>query len=189
MLSTQDALIVVDPQLDFFPGGALAVPRGDEILPAVNRAIEAFSERGLLVVVTRDWHPSDHCSFVGQGGPWPPHCVRGTSGAELHPELVLPSMFTMVHKAATPDRESYSDFEGTGLADFLRGRGVRRIFVGGLALDYCVRATCLDGVDAGFQVVLLTDATRAVNVHPEDGDRALAELVAVGVRPLEGVPE
>jgi nicotinamidase/pyrazinamidase len=95
----------------------------------------------------------------------------------------------MVHKASNPDRESYSDFDGTGLGDFLRARGVRRIFVGGLALDYCVRATCLDGVDSGFKVVLLVDATRAVNVHPDDGDRALAELVAVGVRPLEGVPE
>jgi nicotinamidase/pyrazinamidase len=188
MLRSHDALIIVDPQLDFFPGGALAVPDGDGILPALNRAIESFTERGLMVVVTRDWHPANHCSFVAQGGPWPPHCVRGTSGAALHPELELPPMFTMVHKAATPDRESYSDFEGTGLVDFLRAHGVRRIFVGGLALDYCVRATCLDGIDAGFQVVLLTDATRAVNVHPDDGDRALAELVAVGVRPLEGVP-
>ena len=189
MLSSQDALIIVDPQVDFFPGGALAVPDGDAILPPVNRAIEAFAERGLLVVVTRDWHPVDHCSFATQRGPWPPHCVRGTSGAELHPDLALPPMFTMIHKASGPDRESYSDFDGTGLGDFLRARGVRRIFVGGLALDYCVRATCLDGVDAGFQVVLLTDATRAVNVHGDDGDRALAELVGVGVRPLEGVPE
>jgi nicotinamidase/pyrazinamidase len=156
MLSSHDALVIVDPQVDFFPGGALAVPDGDAILPAVNRALETFAERGLLVVVTRDWHPTDHCSFASQDGPWPPHCVRGTSGAELHPNLALPPMFTMIHKASEPD---------------------------------CVRATCLDGVDAGFQVVLLTDATRAVNLHTDDGDRALAELVAVGVRPLEGVPE
>jgi nicotinamidase/pyrazinamidase len=189
MLSSHDALIIVDPQVDFFSGGALAVPDGDAIVPAVNRAVETFSERGLLVLVTRDWHPVDHCSFANQGGPWPPHCVRGTSGAELHPDLALPPMFTMVHKASTPEREAYSDFEGTGLGDFLRARGVRRIFVGGLALDYCVRATCLAGVDAGFKVVLLIDATRAVNVHPDDGDRALAELVAVGVRTLEGIPE
>ncbi len=189
MLTSHDALIVVDPQVDFFPGGALAVAGADGILPAVNRAIEVFAERCLMVVVTRDWHPVNHCSFASQGGPWPPHCVRGTSGAELHPDLVLPPMFTMVHKAAAADRESFSDFEGTGLGEYLRARGVRRIFVSGLALDYCVRATCLDGADAGFQVVLLTDATRAVNVHPDDGDRALAELVAVGVRPLEGVPE
>jgi len=189
MLTSHDALIVVDPQVDFFPGGALGVAGADEILPALNRAIEAFAERGLLVVVTRDWHPANHCSFVEQGGPWPPHCVRGTSGAELHPGLELPPLFTMVHKAASPERESFSDFEGTGLVDHLRARGVKRIYVGGLALDYCVRATCLDGVDAGFEVVLLTDSTRAVNVHPDDGDRALAELVAVGVRPLEGVPQ
>ena len=189
MLDSHDALIVIDPQLDFFPGGALAVPEGDAILAPVNRAIESFTERGLPVVVTRDWHPHDHCSFVEHGGPWPAHCVRGTSGAELHPELDLPPLFTMVHKATESEREAYSDFDGTGLGDLLRSRGVRRLFVAGLALDYCVRATCLDAIDAGFEVVLLTNATRAVNVEPDDGDRALAELVAVGVRPLDGAPE
>jgi nicotinamidase/pyrazinamidase len=189
MLSSHDALLVIDPQVDFFPGGALAVPEGDAILPAINRAIEVFVERGLPVVVTRDWHPPDHCSFIEQGGPWPPHCVRGTGGAELHAELALPPLFTMVHKATTPDREAYSDFEGTGLSDLLRTWVVRRIYVGGLALDYCVRASCLGAIDAGFEVVLLTNATRAVNVEPEDGDRALAELVGVGVRPLDGSPE
>jgi nicotinamidase/pyrazinamidase len=189
MLTSHDALIVIDPQVDFFPGGRLAVPNGDAILPAVNRAVGSFFERRLLVVVSRDWHPPDHCSFVERGGPWPAHCVRGTAGAELHPGLELPPLFTMVHKATTPDRECYSDFQGTGLADMLRARGVKRLYAGGLALDYCVRATCLDAVDAGFEVVLLTNATRAVNVEPEDGDRAMAELVAVGVRPLDGVPE
>lgn len=189
MLTAQDALIVIDPQVDFFPGGALGVPDGDATLPPMNRAIEIFTERGLPVVVTRDWHPPNHCSFTSEGGPWPPHCVRGTSGAELHPDLDLPPLFTMVHKATATNREAYSDFDGTGLGDLLRSRGIRRIFVAGLALDYCVRATCLDAVDAGFEVVLLTNATRAVNVEPEDGERALAELVAVGVRPLDGAPE
>lgn len=189
MLNSYDALIVIDPQVDFFPGGALAVPEGDAILPAVNRAIEVFVERGLPVVVTRDWHPADHCSFAGQGGQWPPHCVRGTSGAELHPDLALPPLFTMVHKATAADREAYSDLQGTGLVELLRAWKVKRLYVSGLALDYCVRATCLDAIDAGFEVVLLINATRAVNVEPEDGDRALAELVAVGVRPLDGAPE
>jgi nicotinamidase/pyrazinamidase len=101
----------------------------------------------------------------------------------------LPPLFIMVHKATEADREAYSDFDGTGLAELLRSRGVKRIFVGGLALDYCVRASCLDAVDAGLEVVLLTNATRPVNVEPDDGDRALAELIAVGVRPLDGVPE
>jgi nicotinamidase/pyrazinamidase len=189
MLREHDGLIVVDPQLDFFPGGALAVPEGDAILPAANRAIRIFSERGLPVYVSRDWHPADHCSFTDQGGTWPAHCVRGTAGAELHPDLELPPVFTMIHKATTPDRESYSDFEGTGLAERLRQQGVRRVFVAGLALDYCVKATCLDAVDAGFEVVVLTDATRPVNVDPGDGDRALAELTAVGVVPMQGAPE
>lgn len=186
MLDTHDALIVVDPQLDFFPGGALPVPHGDQILAPLNQSLEAFSQRGLQIYVSRDWHPPDHCSFVAQGGPWPPHCVRGTAGAELHPELVLPGVFAMVHKATGSKQESYSDFQGTGLAEILRADGVRRVFVAGLALDYCVKATCLDAVDAGFEAVLLTDATRAVNVDPDDGDRALDDMIAAGVVPLQG---
>jgi nicotinamidase/pyrazinamidase len=189
MLSSHDALIVVDPQVDFFPGGALAVPEGDAILGPVNRAVEVFCERGLPIIVSRDWHPADHCSFVEQGGSWPPHCVRGTAGADLHPSLELPPYFLMVHKATTADRDAYSDFDGTDLADELRSREIRRLFVAGLALDYCVKATCLDAVDAGFEVVLLTDAVRPVNVEPADGDRALEELTAAGVRPLRGMPD
>ena len=188
MLTSTDALIVVDPQVDFFPGGALAVPDGEAILPVVNGAIDRFWSRGLSVFITRDWHPSDHCSFESQGGPWPPHCVRGTAGAELHPLLEPPPLFTMVHKATEAGREAYSDFDGTGLADLLRDRGVRRAFVAGLALDYCVKATCLDAVDAGFDTVLLIDGTRAVNVNPEDGERALEEMTVVGVQAVQGTP-
>ncbi len=187
MLDAHDALIVVDPQVDFFPGGELPVPGGDAILGPLNRVIALFADRGLPIFVTRDWHPADHCSFLSEGGPWPPHCVKGTAGAELHPDLELPPVFTMVHKATTPDRESYSDFEGTRLAQILRDRGVRRVLVGGLALDYCVKATCMDAVDAGFEVLLMTDATRAVNVEPGDGDRAMDELTAVGVHPVQGL--
>jgi nicotinamidase/pyrazinamidase len=186
MLDPHDALIVVDPQVDFFPGGALGVPDGDAIRPALNAAISSFEESGLPVFVSRDWHPEDHCSFVSSGGRWPPHCVRGTRGADLDPELELPAVFTMVHKATSSGRDAYSAFDLTGLGEELKRRGIRRVFVGGLALDYCVKATCLDAVDSGFDVVLLTDATRAVNVDPDDGARALSELASAGVTPLDG---
>jgi nicotinamidase/pyrazinamidase len=189
MPQPHDALLVVDPQIDFFPGGALPVAGGDAILPIVNRAVRVFSEAGLPIFVTRDWHPADHCSFTAQGGPWPEHCVKGTAGAELHPDLELPPIFSVVQKATTSDREAYSDFEGTGLDDVLRTQGVERVVVCGLALEYCVRAACLDAVKAGLGAVLLVDGTRPVEVQPGDGDRTLAELRAGGVEIRSGVPE
>jgi len=189
MPKNHDALLVVDPQADFFPGGALAVSEGDAILVTVNHALQAFSDAGLPIFVTRDWHPADHCSFTAQGGQWPDHCVKGSAGAELHPDLELPPIFSMVQKATTADREAYSDFEGTGLAETLRRLGVRRVVVCGLALEYCVRAACLDAIEAGFEAMLLTDGTRAVDVSPGDGDRALADLRDAGVVMLSGAPE
>ncbi len=188
MRDLADAFVLVDAQVDFFPGGALPVPGGDAILPAVNAALAAAARCGVEVVASRDWHPPDHGSFTTRGGPWPPHCVRGTAGAELHPALALPPVFTMVHKATDPDRDAYSAFEGTGLAGRLRSGGLRRLLVGGLALDYCVKATCLDAVREGFSVALLLPATRAVEVEAGDGRRALEELAAAGVRLLEELP-
>jgi nicotinamidase/pyrazinamidase len=184
-----DALLVVDPQIDFFPDGALPVADGDAILPTVNRALQMFSETGHPIFVTRDWHPADHCSFTTRGGPWPEHCVKGTAGAELHPGLDLPPIFSVVQKATTSDREAYSDFEGTRLDEILRAHGVERVVVCGLALEYCVRAACLDAVNAGFEAVLLIDGTRAVEVEPGDGERTLEELRAVGVEIRPGAPE
>jgi nicotinamidase/pyrazinamidase len=184
-----DALLVVDPQIDFFPGGALPVAEGDAILPTVNQALRTFTRADLPIFVTRDWHPADHCSFGAQGGPWPAHCVKGTAGAELHPALDLPPIFNVVQKATTSDREAYSDFEGTGLDNVLHDHGVKRVVVCGLALEYCVRAACLDAAKAGFHAVLLIDGTRAVEVEPGDGERTLDELRAAGVEIVEGVPE
>ncbi len=181
-----DALLVVDPQVDFFPGGALAVPDGDAILPTVNRALQIFAEAGLPVFVTRDWHPADHCSFATRGGPWPKHCVKGTAGAELHPALELPPIFCVVQKATTSEHEAYSDFEGTGLGEVLHRRGVNRVIVCGLALEYCVRAACLDAVQAGFEVVLLADGTRPVEVESGDGERTTEQLRAAGVELRSG---
>jgi nicotinamidase/pyrazinamidase len=184
-----DALLVVDPQIDFFPDGALPVAEGDAILPTVNRALRVFSNADLPIFVTRDWHPADHCSFDAQGGPWPEHCVKGTAGAELHPALELPPIFSVVQKATTPDREAYSDFEGTRLDEVLRAHGVERVVVCGLALEYCVRAACIDAVKAGFNATLLVDGTRPVEVKPGDGERTLDELRAAGVEILTGEPE
>jgi NAD+ synthetase len=171
------ALIVVDMQNDFCPGGALGVDGGDLLGPALARA----AERAGTVVATRDRHPADHISFAARGGPWPPHCVVGTPGAELHPSVAGMHFDRIQDKSSDPDHETYSGFEGTGLGDYLRGRGVTRVVIGGLATDYCVRATALAAVEEGFQTTVLTDAVAAVEVAPGDGRRALAEMRAAGV--------
>jgi nicotinamidase/pyrazinamidase len=179
-LGPHDAVIAVDVQNDFCPGGALPVPGGDQIVPVLNRWIAAAAAAGAMVVASRDWHPPDHCSFLGAGGRWPVHCVQGTPGAALHKDLALPAGALLISKADRPDRDAYSAFQGTALASALRGRGVRRLWIGGLALDYCVRATVLDAVAAGFEVHLLRDATRAVDLRRGDGGRALAEMKNAG---------
>jgi nicotinamidase/pyrazinamidase len=173
-----DALIVVDVQRDFCPGGALAVPRGDEVVPVVNRLL-ALTD--WLAVATRDWHPGDHCSFAAQGGIWPPHCVAGTKGASFHPDLDVGRIRTVVSKATTRDAEAYSGFQGTDLAATLSARGIRRVFVCGLATDYCVKATALDARRAGFEVVVVADGIRGVEVRPGDCRSAIDELKASGV--------
>jgi len=179
-LHSGDALIIVDVQNDFLPGGALAVPAGDRVVPVLNRCIALFTSHGLPVFATRDWHPPDHCSFQPQGGPWPPHCVAGTKGAEFANGLNLPDETTVVSKADTQDQDAYSGFEGTGLHDHLRSLGIKRLFIGGLATDYCVLNTVMDALKLGYQVLLLTDAVRAVNINPGDGERAIAEMQAAG---------
>lgn len=172
-----DALIIVDVQNDFIPGGALAVPHGDEVIAAVN-ALAAASE---LVVATRDWHPADHGSFTDQGGTWPVHCVAESEGAQLAPGVDRHLIDVVVDKGRSRDAEGYSAFEETGLDELLRSRGVDTVHVAGLALDYCVRATALDARRAGFGVVLHRSATRPVDVNVGDGERAVADLRAAGV--------
>jgi len=175
-LGPGDAFLIVDPQIDFCPGGALPVPSGDAIFPAVNRAARAAP----LVVASRDWHPSDHISFQARGGPWPPHCQAGTRGAEFHPDLDQGPIRKVVSKGVDRDREAYSAFDGTRLADWLHGQQVRRLLVGGLATDYCVRASVLDARREGFDVLVLEDGIGAVEVKPGDGARALAEMREAG---------
>lgn len=181
-LCAGDVLIVVDVQSDFLPGGALGVPGGEAVIEPLNRYIEAFARGGHPVLLTRDWHPRDHCSFRPQGGRWPAHCVAGTKGAEFAPNLVLPPTARVVSKATRSDEEAYSAFQGTDLAARLRDLECTRVFIGGLATDYCVRATALDARAAGFEVVVLKEAVRPVNVDPGDGQRALQEMSASGVQ-------
>lgn len=175
-----DALLVVDVQNDFLPGGALAVPGGDAVVPALNRYLARWRERGLPVFATRDRHPAAHCSFRERGGPWPPHCVAGTAGAEFAPGLVLPPDAAVISKGESPDRDAYSGFDGTDLHERLQRAGIRRVFVGGLATDYCVLATVRDAVRLGYAVRLLADAVKAVDVHAGDGRRAEEEMTALG---------
>lgn len=179
-----DALILVDVQNDFLPGGSLAVPCGDEVVPPLNRLMDRFARRGLPVIATRDWHPGDHCSFRERGGPWPSHCVAGTPGAAFAASLSLPDSVTIVSKAITADLDAYSGFGGTDLNELLRKAGIRRLFIGGLATDYCVLNTVKDALANGYAVMLLTDAIRAVDVQPGDGARAIAEMTQLGATPI-----
>lgn len=174
----RDALIIVDVQNDFCPGGALAVQRGDEVIPTVNRLLK----QRWLSVATLDWHPAEHCSFEPHGGPWPPHCVQGTTGAELHPELDAENIQLTVTKASHHDKDAYSGFDGTELASILREKGIARVVVCGIATDYCVKATAHDALKEGFEVVVLEDAVRGVEVNPGDSQRALEELRKAGAQ-------
>jgi nicotinamidase/pyrazinamidase len=183
-LQTGDALIAVDVQNDFLPGGSLAVPQGDAVVPALNRYLAAFAARALPVFATRDWHPAGHCSFQDQGGIWPPHCVAATIGAAFATGLALPPSAIIVSKATAPEADSYSGFGGTDLAARLRTVGSKRLFIGGLATDYCVLNTVKDAIGEGFAVMLLTDAIRAVDVKPGDGARAEEEMRQLGARPM-----
>jgi nicotinamidase/pyrazinamidase len=183
-LSRTDSLVIVDVQNDFVPGGSLAVAGGNDIVPALNRYIAAFVAAGLPVYATRDWHPQDHCSFKDQGGIWPAHCVAGTRGAAFVPALALPASAGIVSKATERDRDAYSGFAGTDLAARLRQAGATRLYIGGLATDYCVLHTVRDARSLGFEVVLLADAVAAVNAKPGDGPGAFAEMLRLGARPL-----
>ena len=176
-----EALIIVDVQNDFCPGGALAVAEGDDVVEPLHR----LAEQADVVVATRDWHPEDHHSFQAQGGVWPVHCVQGTEGAELHPKLDRERIHHVVDAGRVSGMEGFDKFEDTGLEQYLRERDVDRVHVGGLALDYCVKHTALGAKARGFDTVVHLGATRAVNVQPGDDDLAIRELRAAGVEVVE----
>src|SRR6266702_4701315 len=179
-IDVKKALIVVDVHNDFCPGGSLPVAHGDEVVAPLNKLIEEFLDRDEPVFKTRDWHPAKTKHFAAYGGIWPTHCVQGTRGAEFHPDLTDDPRITIISKGVDESADGYSGFDGTNLADLLREEEVQEVFVGGLATDYCVKHTVLDARRAGFEVKALADAMRAVNVNPDEGARAVAEMRKAG---------
>ena len=177
-IRAHDALILVDVQRDFCAGGALPVRHGDDIVPLLNDWIKAATACGARIILSRDWHPPDHISFKPQGGRWPPHCVQNSAGAGFHSQLAIPQAAQVVDKGTNRTQDNYSDFDGTGLAEQLKRQGVQRLWIGGLALDVCVRATVLDACRHGFEVHLISDATRPLD--DEKGRKAIQEMRAAG---------
>lgn len=182
---SDDALIIVDPQIDFFPGGSLPVPDGDAILASVNMLIDQSIKNEILIVFTRDWHPQNHCSFKPQGGPFPAHCIQDTKGAEFHPDLTLPDVMTVISKAYTPNIDTFSGFQGGitedkhSLFDVLELAHIKRVFLAGLTLEYCVKATALDAKQAGYETHVVLPGTRPIT--DEAGEAAKEELKKAGI--------
>jgi len=190
-LEKDSGLIVVDVQNDFCSEGALGIPQGESVIPELNRWIRAFRDAGLPIAYSRDWHPSDHCSFAAHGGPWPPHCIQGTPGAEFREDLVVDG--TLFCKAFENGRDAYSAFqarkqradgalEEISLPAWLNSRGVRHLYIGGLATDYCVKHTALDALREHFRVTIIGEAVRGVDVAPGDSERAIHEMKQAGAQ-------
>jgi nicotinamidase/pyrazinamidase len=175
-----DSLLIIDPQNDFLPGGALAVTEGDAVIGPLQAWVDRFVREHLPILATRDCHPADHCSFRAHGGPWPSHCVAGSWGASITPALKLPPTALIIDKPCRADIETYDGFSGTRLDESLRQQAIRRLWVGGLATDYCVLNTVLEGLRLDYQVIVLTQAVRAVDLQPGDGQRALTAMAAWG---------
>ena len=184
MTTPKQALIVVDVQNDFCPGGTLAVPHGDEVIEPLNKQIDRFLERGEPVYKSRDWHPTTTKHFKAYGGVWPDHCVQNTQGAEFHPALRDDPRITVISKGLG-DTNCYSAFDETDLAARLHQQNVEEVVVGGLATDYCVKSTVLDALKNGFKVKALKDAIRAVDLQPGDGERAIKEMRDAGAEIVE----
>ncbi len=181
-ITNSDALLITDIQIDFLPGGALPVPDCDKIIPVLNSYAKRFKENSANIFASRDWHPANHISFKVQGGPWPPHCVQQTEGAKFHPDLKLPEGTVVISKATNPLKEAYSVFDETNFDEELKRRNVRRLFIGGLATDYCVVNTVLDARKLGYVAVVLMDATLGINVKPGDVDRAVETMIKTGAQ-------
>ena len=188
-MEEKKALLIVDVQNDFCPGGALAVPEGDKIVPMLNKYMMIFSRKKWPIFASRDWHPKESKHFKKFGGPWPEHCIQNTRGARLHPSLRLPKETILLSKGMDPDKDSYSAFQavdskGTGFFELLKISGIKKLFVGGLATDYCVKSSVLDALKFGFRVRLLIDAIKGVNIKPEDSEQAIEEMVRGGAEKM-----
>jgi len=188
-MELKKALLIADVQNDFCPGGALAVKEGDRIIPVVNKYIQTFSKKKLPVFITRDWHPEETKHFKQFGGVWPKHCVQGTKGAEFHPDLKLPKEAIILSKGMDPQKDSYSAFQavdsnGTWLLNLLKIFGVKELYIGGLATDYCVRWSALDALKFGFKANILTDAIKGVNLNKDDSESAIKEIVKAGAKKI-----
>lgn len=179
-IDANDVLIIVDVQRDFCPGGALPVPDGDKVVPILNEFIKRFRKAGTQIYATRDWHPPNHISFQAYGGIWPAHCIQNSEGAAFHPDLTFPEEVKIVSKATDSSKEAYSGFDPPQLKVELEQKGIKRVFVGGLATDYCVKSTVLDALELGFETILLSDAIRGVNVNPGDSETAIEEMIRKG---------
>jgi len=185
-LEGQDALLIVDVQRDFCPGGRLPVPEGDAVVAAINPWIAAARQAGRLILASRDWHPRRHVSFESEGGPWPEHCVQDSPGAAFHPELALPADTIVVSKGVRLDQDQYSAFDETGLGDFLRRHGIRRLWLAGLAQEVCVHASVMSAREQGFEVALIPDGIRALDAA--QGADALEAMQRAGAEIREVAP-
>ena len=180
-INAKDALIVADVQADFLPGGALGIANGDKIIDPLNQYIKIFSQLGFPVYFTRDWHPRNHLSFRENGGLWPRHCEADTPGALFSPALMLPTDNKyIISKGVKHEFDAYSGFQGTALLALLQERGIRRVFIGGLATDYCVKNTVIGALNLGFVAVLLLDAIQGVDLEPGDSGKAVEQIVSEG---------
>lgn len=184
-LKHDDALLIADIQNDFLTGGALGIKGGDEIIPILLRYLHRFHIQSLPIFLTRDWHPPNHCSFRNQGGLWPVHCVAGSPGSLPPPKFEAPASAVIIYKAIDADQEAYSAFQSTELDRHLRALSVRRLFIGGLATDYCVLNTVKDARTLGYDVCLLMDGMKAVNLKPGDGHCAEQTMLALGATPVQ----
>jgi nicotinamidase/pyrazinamidase len=184
-LTPNDALLIADIQNDFLPGGALDIGGGDKIIPILLSYVRRFQTQHLPIFLTRDWHPPNHCSFRSQGGRWPVHCVAGSPGSLPPPMFDAPPSAVIIYKAIDRDQEAYSAFQSTVLDRHLRALGIRRLFIGGLATDYCVLNTVTDALALGYAVRLLMDGIKAVNLQPDDGRRAEQDMIRLGAAPVQ----
>ncbi len=188
-MKLKKALLIVDVQNDFCPGGALGVPEGDKIVPYINKYIKIFSKKKLPIFATRDWHPIKTKHFKDFGGVWPVHCIQNTRGAQFYPKLRLPKETILLYKGIYPERDGYSAFEaenenGLTFLTLLKRIGVQEIYISGLAIDYCVKFSTSDALKQGFKVKLLMDAVKGVNLRPNDSERAIKEMVKKGAKKI-----